>query len=169
MGANARQYAGEIMMAAAEGRDKAPAIKRECIIRFPFGEKRFQEGGLSPEADHAIHRETAQGIAFANWFKSHHGLQRKPRRDVKAGGDFAEQIKAGAAPRGILGVEGGNAIKPKISFAGDMGREALRLGAAGKKAGYGAKDKMAKTEGCHAASPRIAGTIRDTLCPNIAS
>ena len=96
-------------------------------------------------------------------------MQRKPRRDVKAGGDFAEQIKAGAAPGGILGIEGGNAIKPKISFARDMGREALRLGAAGKKAGDGAKDKMAKAARCHAASPRIAGTISETLWRNMAS
>ena len=38
MGADTGQDPGKVMMAATEGGDKAPAIKREGIIRFPFRE-----------------------------------------------------------------------------------------------------------------------------------
>ena len=170
MGADTGQDPGEVMMAAAEGGDKAPAIKREGIIRFPFREKRFQKGGLAAKADHAIHREAAQSVTFADRFKRHHGLQRKPGRDVKAGGDFTEKIKAGAAPGGILGVEGRNAIEAKISLARNMRGEALGLGCGqGAKACNRAKGQVAKAGHDHAASPRIAGTIRERLWRNMAS
>ena len=170
MGADAGQDAGEIMMAATEGGDKAPAIKREGIIRFPFREKRFQKGGLAAKADHAIHGEAAQSIAFPDWFKRHYGLQRKPGRDVKAGGDFAEKIKACAAPGGILGVEGRNAIETEISLTRNMRGEALGLGGGqGAKGRNCAEGQVAKAGHDHAASPRIAGTIRETLCRNMAS